>query len=128
MSNTMTLSGRVIADPELRFIPSGAAVVKIRVADNRRKLNKDTNEWEDDGDPLYIDVIAWKNLAEMAAENVSQKDMIVVSGDLRQRNWETKTGEKRITLELHATDIAVSVKSKKPVGAAAGSQSAELPW
>lgn len=128
MTNQMTVSARVIADPELRFLQSGAAVVKIRVADNRRKLNKDTNQWEDDGDPMYIDVVAWKNLAESSADQVQKGDLIVASGDLRQRNWETKTGEKRITLELHATDVAVSVRSKKTVGASAGSQSAELPW
>lgn len=128
MTNQMTVSARVIADPELRFIQSGAAVVKIRVADNRRKLNKDTNQWEDDGDPMYIDVVAWKTLAESSAEQIQKGDLIVASGDLRQRNWETKTGEKRITLELNATDIAVSVRSKKTVGVAAGSQSAELDW
>lgn len=125
----MTVSGRVIAEPELRFAQSGTAVATIRIADNRRKLNKDTQQWEDDGDPLYINVIVWKNLAEMAVEQIAMKDMIVASGDLRQRNWETKTGEKRVTLELHATDVAVSVRSKKTAGALTGSsQSAELPW
>lgn len=129
MTNQMTVSGRVIAEPEIRFSQSGIAVATIRIADNRRKLNKETQQWEDDGDPLYINVIVWKNLAEMAVEQIAMKDMIVASGDLRQRNWETKTGEKRVTLELHATDVAVSVRSKKPVAAVSGgSQSAELPW
>ena len=47
MPNTLTLTGRLAADPEFRFSPSGDAVVSGRVADTPRHKNRQTGEWED---------------------------------------------------------------------------------
>lgn len=45
----ITVAGTLTADPELRFLPTGAAVANFTVAANDRRFNKDTNEWEDAG-------------------------------------------------------------------------------
>ena len=47
MTNQITIVGNLTRSPELRFLPSGAAVVNFGVASNRRWMNKQTSEWEE---------------------------------------------------------------------------------
>lgn len=108
----MTISGNVVRDPQLRFTQSGDAVVSFTVAYTKRKFNRESNSWQDDGDALFLDVTAWKALAEGAAEGLRQGSKVVVTGELRQRNWE-KDGQKRSSVELVASDVGVSVRGKK---------------
>jgi len=108
----LTISGNVVRDPQLRFTQSGDAVASFTVAYTRRKYDKDTKTWVDDGDTLFIDVTAWKGLAEGSAEALRQGSKVVVTGELRQRNWE-KDGQKRSSFDLIASDVGVSVRGKK---------------
>lgn len=108
----VTISGNVVRDPQLRFTQSGDAVVSFTVAYTKRKFNRESNSWQDDGDALFLDVTAWKALAEGAAEGLRQGSKVVVTGELRQRNWE-KDGQKRSSVELVASDVGVSVRGKK---------------
>src|SRR5690349_1493965 len=59
MSNHVTITGNLGSDPELRFIPSGKAVATISVGDTPRRFNKDTNQWEDAGDTLWLRCSIW---------------------------------------------------------------------
>lgn len=108
----LTISGNVVRDPQLWFTQSGDAVASFTVAYTRRKYDKDTKTWVDDGDTLFIDVTAWKGLAEGSAEALRQGSKVVVTGELRQRNWE-KDGQKRSSFDLIASDVGVSVRGKK---------------
>ena len=60
---TTTIAGNLVEDPELRFTPSGAAVVKFRVASTPRYLDKATNEWKD-GEATFLTVNQWRGPAE----------------------------------------------------------------
>lgn len=112
MSATVTISGRLTADPKLRFIPSGDAVADFTVAYSKRKFDKSTNTWSDDGDPLFLDVVAWRQLGEGAADQLTRGAAVIVTGELRQRNWE-KDGVKRSKVELTAEEIGLSVRARK---------------
>lgn len=108
----MTISGRLTADPQLRFIPSGDAVASFTVAHSKRKFDKQTNTWSDDGDPLFMNVSAWKQLGEGAADMLHKGDAVIVTGEVRQRNWE-KDGVKRTSVELVAKEVGLSVRAKR---------------
>ena len=43
--NYVILSGRLTADPELRYTPNGTPVLNMQIASNRRYLSGD--EWKD---------------------------------------------------------------------------------
>jgi single-strand DNA-binding protein len=58
-----------VADPELRFTPSGAAVANFRIASTERF--KGEGGWQD-GDTLFMAVTAWRGLAENVAESASR--------------------------------------------------------
>lgn len=119
-----TVSGNVVRDPQLRFTQSGDAVASFTVAHTKRKFDKSTSTWVDDGDTLFVEVTAWKALGEGAAESLRQGSKVIVSGELRQRNWEDKNGNKRVTIGLDASDVGVSVRAAK----SAPVQSEDAPW
>lgn len=114
MSAIATISGRLTADPQLRFIPSGDAVASFTVAYSKRKLDKVTNTWSDDGEPLFLNVTAWKNLGEGAADKLEKGDLVTVTGKLQQRSWE-KDGQKQSRIELIADEIGLSVRARNSV-------------
>ncbi|MGZ8625350.1 MAG: single-stranded DNA-binding protein, partial [Actinomycetota bacterium] len=68
--NQIIIVGNLTDDPELRYTPNGAAVVKVRVAVNRRYKDEAGN-WKD-GDTSYFTVNAWRSLAENVAESLTR--------------------------------------------------------
>ena len=106
--NTLTIIGNLTADPELRFIPSGAAVVNFTIASTPRVYDKTTKEWKD-GEALFMRCTAWRELAENIAESLNRGTRVVATGELEQRSYETKEGEKRTSVELKIKDIGPSL-------------------
>ncbi|MFG3072159.1 single-stranded DNA-binding protein [[Kitasatospora] papulosa] len=124
----VTIVGNLTDDPELRFTPSGAAVVKFSVAVNRRVFDRQANEWKEAGADFHR-VTAWRTLAENVAGTLSKGMRAVIVGDLKQRSWDDqKTGEKRYGWELEASAVgpdltfatAVVAKVAKTGGSAPG--------
>jgi len=106
MANTITITGNLAGDPELRFTGGGDAVANFTVCDTPRKFNKQTNEWEDAGDTLFLRCSIWREHAEWATENLTRGQRVTVTGKLKQRSWDTPEGEKRTTVECDAESIA----------------------
>ncbi|MEU5136716.1 single-stranded DNA-binding protein [Streptomyces californicus] len=105
----ITVIGNVVADPELKFTPSGAAVANFRIASTPRTFNRDTNEWKD-GDPLFLGVSAWRQQAENVAESIRRGDRVIIVGRLTQRQYE-KDGERRSSYEIQADEVAPSLRN-----------------
>ena len=105
----ITVVGNLVADPDLRFTPSGAAVVTFTVASTARRMNPENNQWED-GDALFIRCNAWRQLAENAAESLTKGVRVIVAGRLKQRQYETREGEKRSVMELEVDEIGPSLR------------------
>jgi single-strand DNA-binding protein len=106
--NSVTITGNLTREPELRFTPSGAAVATFGVAVNRRWQNRQTNEWEEQ--VSYFDVTAWNQLAENVSECLTKGTRVTVSGRLEQRSWETQEGDRRSKIEIVADDVAASLR------------------
>lgn len=100
--------GTITADPELRYIPSGAAVVSFTVAANDRKFDKDRNEWVD-GDATFLRCNLWRQPAENVAESLRKGHRVLVTGQLKQRSFE-KDGQKRTTFEVEVDEVGPSLK------------------
>jgi single-strand DNA-binding protein len=100
----MTGVGRLTGDPELRFTQAGKAVASIPLAFNSRRLNQQTQQWED-GDTFFVRGTVWERLAENATETLSKGMEVLVSGDLRTERWE-KDGQKHERPALLIRSIA----------------------
>ncbi|WP_406298081.1 single-stranded DNA-binding protein [Embleya sp. NBC_00888] len=105
---TITIVGNLTGDPELRFLPNGAAVANFTIASTPRVFDRQANEWKD-GDPLFLRSSAWKQLAENVAESLSKGMGVVAQGRLRQRSYE-KDGQKRTVVEFEVDEIGPSLK------------------
>lgn len=102
MDNFVTIVGRLVAEPELRFTPGGDPVVNGRLARNLR--TKDTNgEWVD-GRAQFFDFSLWGARAEVVAR--MPKGMLVrIVGELDFREWENTEGERRSKVEIRAKSV-----------------------
>ncbi|WP_445148066.1 single-stranded DNA-binding protein [Baekduia sp. Peel2402] len=102
--NRVILTGNLTFDPELRSLPSGTSVCKLRVAVNTRRKNNATNEWEDK--PNYFDVTVWGAQGENAARYLSKGRPVAIDGRLEWSEWQDKdTGKNRSKVEIVADTV-----------------------
>jgi single-strand DNA-binding protein len=109
MLPTITGEFTVVADPELRFTPSGAAVANIRAVANKKKKNEQTGEWVDDKH-CWVNLTAWNQMAENVAESIVKGMKVVVTGRLETRDYETSDGQKRISVDVEIFEIGPSLR------------------
>ena len=105
----ITVVGNVVADPELRFTPSGAAVANFRVASTPRVFNRDSGQYED-GEVLFLTCNVWRQAAENVAESLTKGMRVIVNGRLKQRSYQTKEGENRTVFEIEVDEVGPSLK------------------
>ena len=104
--NTVTLTGNLTKDPELRYTTGGRGVASFGLAVNRRyQVN---GEWQEQ--VSFFNVVAWADLGENAAASLHKGNRIVVTGRLEQRSFETREGEKRNVTEVIADDLGPSLR------------------
>lgn len=106
--NTITVVGNLTRDPELRFTQTGRARTLLGIAVNRRWMNRQTNEWEEQ--VSFFNVICWAEMAEHVAESLAKGNRVVVTGRLEQRSWETPEGQERSVVEIVADEVAPSLR------------------
>src|SRR5204863_9692208 len=107
--NQVVIVGNLTRDPELRYTPNGAALVKFGVAVSRRVKDDATGQWKD-ADTSFFDVTAWRTLAENIAETLTQGSRVVVVGRLRTNSWETPEGDRRTKVEIEADEVGPSLR------------------
>jgi single-strand DNA-binding protein len=101
--NKVILIGHLGQDPQSRAMPSGKAVVNLRVAtsdqwrDKQTGENKEATEWHN--------VVMFDRLAEIAAEYLRKGSQIYVEGRIRTRKWQDKEGNDRYTTEIVANEM-----------------------
>ncbi|MBA7671890.1 MAG: single-stranded DNA-binding protein [Candidatus Stahlbacteria bacterium] len=101
--NAVYLTGRLVADPELRYTQKGAPVCDFRIACSRRFKNRETGEWQEE--TLFINIVAWQRQAEAANDYLKKGSAVLIDGNLRSRQWETSQGDKRSAIEVVARRI-----------------------
>jgi single-strand DNA-binding protein len=106
----ITVVGNLVADPELRFTASGQPVATFRVASTPRVRDNASGEWKD-GDSLFLTCNVWRQAAENVAESLQRGMRVIVTGRLKQRNYETKEGEKRTVYEIEVDDVGPSLRN-----------------
>jgi single-strand DNA-binding protein len=98
--NRVVISGNLTKDPELRQLPSGNSVCKLRMAVNTRIKDRDSGQWTDR--PNYFDVTVWGGQGESVARYLSRGSGLLVDGRLEWREWDAQDGTKRQAVEIIA--------------------------
>ena len=94
--NTISLTGGLTRDPELRSTPAGKSVCDMRVAVTRSR-NRDQSD--------YFDVVAWEGLADICAEHLTKGRQIAVTGRINYREWQAEDSTKRHDYSVIAENI-----------------------
>ena len=103
--NTVTVSGNVVRDPELRFTNNNKAVCEFTVAWNQ--MARDGQEKK----AHFFDCVAWEKMAESVSETARRGQRVTVTGRLNFESWE-KDGQKRNKVNLVVEDVGMSLKFK----------------
>ena len=107
--NKVILIGNLGRDPELRYTPNGRPVASFTVAVNQSTKNQQSGEWIESTD--WFRVTVWGDRAERTAEQLRKGNRVFVEGRFRTREFETKDGQKRISLEITADNV-VSLEAR----------------
>jgi len=100
MLNRVILIGRLTRDPEIRYTQSGIPVARIGLAVDRRRKNAQGEKETD-----FIDIEAWRQLAELCDSYLSKGKLIAVEGRLQISKYEAQDGSKRTAAKVVADDI-----------------------
>ena len=101
--NSVVLLGRLARDPELRYVGSGAPVCSFSVATNQNYTKSDGQKAQS---VTFVDVTAWRRLAEICNQFLKKGRQVLVTGTLRQDRWiDTKTQQPRSKLKVVAREV-----------------------
>ena len=96
--NKVILLGRVGSDPEVKYMPSGNAVLNLSIATNRKFKNQETGSYEDKTE--WHRVVFFNKPAETIGQYIKKGQQLYVEGRLQTRKWQDKDG-----VEKYSTDI-----------------------
>lgn len=108
--NRVILLGNLGADPELRVISAGTAMLKMRLATAETYFDKDRVKQER---TEWHSVVLWGKRAEALGKFLSKGDRILVEGGLRTSSYDDKEGNKRYKTEVNATNVVLCGGSKR---------------
>ena len=118
MYNKVTLEGRLVRDPELRYTPSGKAVANFTIAVDRG-FSKEQGESNAD----FIKIVTWDKQAETVGNLLKKGRLVLVDGSIRTGSYE-KDGQKVYTTEVQASRVVFLDRGDKQSEGGASSVSA----
>jgi single-strand DNA-binding protein len=116
----------LVADPELKYLPSGTAVANLRLASNRTY----TSNGERRDEALFVDVEVYGRLAEAVAQHKAKGAFLIVDGRLRQNTWE-RDGQRHSRLLVVADQVSFGPAvglAADPTSQPAGEEKDDLPF
>lgn len=105
----VTIEGNLTADPERGTSDNQVEYARFSVAVNDRRLNEDTNRWEDAG-TVFHRVVVFGEQARHVADSVRKGDQVLVAGDLRFGTFTDKDDKVRESRDIIADTVAASLR------------------
>jgi single-strand DNA-binding protein len=108
--NRVFLIGNLTRDPELRYTPSGMAVVTLRLAVNHRFKDR-SGELKQDA--CFINIVVWDKQAETSNQYLKKGSCVLIEGRLQSRSWQDNEGKNRSVIEVRADRVVFLDGSQK---------------
>jgi single-strand DNA-binding protein len=115
--NKVILLGRLGADPQLKYTPSGRATVNFNLATNQVWKDQEGKQQEKTD---WSRVVAWGKLAEIMGEYLKKGGLVYIEGRLQTRSYEDTNGVKKFITEVVAQEMEMLGGGKR--GESAGSE------
>lgn len=101
--NKVILVGNLGQAPEIKYLPSGAAVCNISIATAEAWRDKQTGEKQERTE--WHRVVMFARLAEIAGEYLRKGAQVYLEGRLQTRKWQDKDGHDRYSTEIVANEL-----------------------
>lgn len=98
--NSVILMGRLAAEPELKYTPSGVPVCTVRLAVDSGYADQSGQRKSD-----FFNVVCWRGTAEFVSKFFAKGDMMAMSGKIHVRTWEDRFEQKRYDVEITADNV-----------------------
>lgn len=108
-SITLRIDGTAGRDAEIKYTQSGKPVASVSVAHTPRRLNEQTQQWEDAGETTWVRLNFWDKQAE-AALHIKKGMRIVAEGTPRVSAYTGQGGEARASLDLRVNSWGITPK------------------
>ena len=100
MFNLAVLTGRLTADPELKYTQNNVPVCSFSIAVDRRYKQGEERQAD------FINITAWRSTAEFVSKHFSKGSMIGIEGSIQTRRYVDKeTGKNRTAFEVIANNV-----------------------
>ena len=100
MFNLVVLTGRLTADPELRYTNGNIPVTSFCIAVDRRYRSGEERQAD------FINIVAWRQTAEFVSKYFSKGSLIGIEGSIQTRKYvEKDTGKNRTAFEVVANNV-----------------------
>ena len=110
--NVAMIIGRLVADPELRYIPStGKAVATFSMAVDRGFKGADGQKQTD-----FFNIVVWGKTAENCSNYISKGRQVAIKGSIQNRSYEDNNGVKKYITEIVADEVQFLDKKKEDSG------------
>jgi single-strand DNA-binding protein len=97
--NRIILIGNLTSDPEVRFTVEGVQIAKFQLAVDRFVQENSPKQMD------YIDVVAWRRLAEICGQHLKKGKQVLVEGRIQVRTFENESGVRKWATEVVARSI-----------------------
>ena len=101
--NLCILKGRLGADPELTMTNSGSQVAKLSVATSFKWTDKASGQRQERTE--WHRVILWDRLADLANQHLAKGREVLITGELRYRQYQDKEGRQVRVAEIHGHEL-----------------------
>lgn len=101
--NKVFLIGNVGKDPDVRHLEGGASVASFTLATTERFRERGSGETKELTE--WHNIVAWRQLADLAENFIRKGSQIFVEGRIRSRSWDDQNGQKRYVTEILADSI-----------------------
>lgn len=102
--NQVALSGRVVSDPEFRFMDNGAARLRARIAVNRSYRDRN-DKWQEE--TSFFDIVLWQKFAETLCRRLVKGTPVFVTGRLSSRNWRDDDNKPQFRVEIQVRNLQI---------------------
>ncbi len=104
MLNQCNFIGRLGNDPELKFLPTGDAVVNISIAVSEKWKDKQGQKQEK---TEWIRCTAFKRQAEVIGEYLKKGSLVHITGKFTTRKWQNQEGVDQYSTEINIQNMTM---------------------
>lgn len=131
MSNTFTVSGRVVAQPEVKQPREGLTILEFPLYDNEQRKDRQTGDYVDTGNTLKLRVSLFNDMADEWADEISKGDVLKIECSITEVEYDKKdgtTGRSLQTTFVNSIEHIYKVESQGGSGGGWGDDSDGSGW